>query len=45
MRFWVHGGDNALGPFTIEEIRRRVPGFGPDTIVYPEGAFVQEIKI
>lgn len=38
MRYWVYTGKDALGPFEVGELRRRVPGFGPDTVVAPEGA-------
>lgn len=41
-RYWVCGPkQNAMGPFAIEEIRQRVPGFGPDTLIAPDDAMGQ----
>lgn len=35
-RYWVRVGDRNVGPFTIDEVRRRTD-VGPDTLLCPEG--------
>lgn len=37
MKYWIFDGKQAQGPYAVEQLKA-VPGFGPETVVAPEGA-------
>lgn len=37
MKYWIYDGKQAQGPYAVEQLKA-VPGFGPETVVAPEGA-------